>query len=535
MRHKQAPSVFDPSPRNLLAALGMVAGTALSAVASLAVSSVVGAVSSGSDARVVAARLAFALVVSVVAALAAFLLGSWLPMARAMDAEVAASVRSVDQIAHMSQRAFARHDTGHHLNLVTSASFGFGDARVAMSVNTLGGALSVLAVVSCAALVSPWLAVLFVLLAPIYLLLVDVPSERAHEAQKDMLAHREAWLDEGRSLVENKRSIAAARAGVFFESRFSHASEDYLARSLCLGYWTGMANNLPAAASGVFQVVAVMVTGLLVGAARPDALVAAYLLASLLQGPLAQLCLLRSAVRSNRVNVELVRGLASEAAEPSGFEGLLAARGPLARLDGTLYATPDRAPGHLLFHVRDLVIPKGSLVVVKGENGSGKSMLLDFLAAFSDPDDLDGTARLDESLRHAAYLTYPVPLVTGTFEDNLLGHAADPEMIELLGMEDLVGKEIDASAVNLSFGERQKLGLLRVLSMGSDVLLLDEPLTNLDRETSERLCAHLACLKREKTVVAVMHSADLDAAADLVLTIRDHELTRERGGHHVPA
>ena len=60
------------------------------------------------------------------------------------------------------------------------------------------------------------------------------------------------------------------------------------------------------------------------------------------------------------------------------------------------------------------------------------------------------------------------------------------------------------------------------------MVLLDEPLTNLDAEARGRLCAYLAGLRGQRTVVAIMHSGDLDAAADRIYEIRDGDISRAK-------
>ena len=152
--------------------------------------------------------------------------------------------------------------------------------------------------------------------------------------------------------------------------------------------------------------------------------------------------------------------------------------------------------------------------------------MLDLVRGLSDPADLDGAAALSSDALRAAYLTYPVPVVPGTLGDNLLGAAADPEVARLLDLGDLPERAITDQPLNLSLGERQKLGLLRALSRPEPAVLLDEPLANLDVATSSRLCAYLAGLRGRRTVVAVMHSGDLDAAADRIYEIRAGSLAR---------
>ena len=253
----------------------------------------------------------------------------------------------------------------------------------------------------------------------------------------------------------------------------------------------------------------------------------AYSLAQLVQAPITAIVQRAAQVRGNLPHVERLREVAAAAAEPSGFEALAAAeKDPVAHVDGVLWATPERGEGGKRLFAGELEVRPGELVVIKGANGTGKSRLLDFLRGLSDPADLDGGAVLAPGALDAAYLTYPVPVVSGTLEDNLLGAAADPEVAEMLDLGDLPGRAITDQPLNLSLGERQKLGLLRALSRPEPVVLLDEPLTNLDAEVRARLCAYLGGLRGRRTVVAIMHSGELDAAADRIYEIRDGRLAR---------
>ena len=105
----------------------------------------------------------------------------------------------------------------------------------------------------------------------------------------------------------------------------------------------------------------------------------------------------------------------------------------------------------------------------------------------------------------------------------MFGKKMDKEVMEMLGI-DYEDKIIDESGSNLSFGEQQKLGLLRVLSSDAETVVLDEPLTNLDRKTIESLTNYIVKKKNERSFIAIMHSTELDEAADIIIEIKDEKL-----------
>ncbi len=86
-------------------------------------------------------------------------------------------------------------------------------------------------------------------------------------------------------------------------------------------------------------------------------------------------------------------------------------------------------------------------------------------------------------------------------------------------------KTIHESGGNLSYGEQQKLALLRVLSADADVIVLDEPFTNLDHESIDRLSNYISSLKNKKSIIAIMHSPELDQAADIILKIDNEKIS----------
>jgi len=173
----------------------------------------------------------------------------------------------------------------------------------------------------------------------------------------------------------------------------------------------------------------------------------------------------------------------------------------------------------VLRHV-DLDIPAGSFVALMGANGAGKTTLLRLVAGLATPTTgavtLAGVdlRKAGPGLRRMLGFVSHDGLLYGdlTGRQNLMFHArlfgvADPEarIEELADVLDL-RRVLDRPAGVLSRGNKQRLTLARALMHGPDVLLLDEPFTGLDEESSARLVQLLTALHAEgRTIIMTVH------------------------------
>ncbi len=134
-------------------------------------------------------------------------------------------------------------------------------------------------------------------------------------------------------------------------------------------------------------------------------------------------------------------------------------------------------------------LPAGECLALRGPSGSGKSLLL---RAIADLDPNDGRMRLDGEDRetlpapHWRRLVAYLPAEPGWWADTVGEHYPDwsaaVPLVRALGLpEDCHSWPI----TRLSTGERQRLGLVRLLLMEPRVLLLDEPTSGLDAEATE--------------------------------------------------
>jgi zinc/manganese transport system ATP-binding protein len=180
----------------------------------------------------------------------------------------------------------------------------------------------------------------------------------------------------------------------------------------------------------------------------------------------------------------------------------------------------------------DLDLLPASLTVVAGPNGAGKSTLLEVVA---------GTRPLSRGTRVSSCVTAFVPQRTSvsdrlpvTVRDVVTvgtwGRSTSPRhrggagretvdtALDRLGIADLAAESFSS----LSGGQRQRTLLAQGLVGGADLLLLDEPTTGLDRESSGRIRDIMqAEAHRGVAVVCVSHDPAVLAVAGRVIRLDD--------------
>jgi manganese/zinc/iron transport system ATP- binding protein len=177
-----------------------------------------------------------------------------------------------------------------------------------------------------------------------------------------------------------------------------------------------------------------------------------------------------------------------------------------------------------------LDIPSGRLVGVIGPNGSGKSTLL--RAVLGLVPRRQGTVVLDGApldRRRVAYVpqrelvdwSFPIsaaqvvmmgryPRIGPVARAGSVDREAVREGLARVGMSELADRQIGA----LSGGQQQRVFLARALVQGADVLLLDEPMTGVDRATELAITSLMQEL-RDAGATVIYATHDLEAAADV--------------------
>ncbi len=187
-----------------------------------------------------------------------------------------------------------------------------------------------------------------------------------------------------------------------------------------------------------------------------------------------------------------------------------------------------------------LTIDSGRLYTLAGANGAGKSTLLGILAFLTPPttgeilyagERIDWKSDIVRGLRRKVTLLHQSPyLFGGTVFRNVAyglsarGIAGEDALRAVDRALETVGLEgfRDRDARELSGGEAQRVAMARALAPAPEVLLLDEPLANIDRETAGVLEAVIASLpSRGTTVVMTTHAPDPPAGRNVGSIVLD--------------
>ena len=174
--------------------------------------------------------------------------------------------------------------------------------------------------------------------------------------------------------------------------------------------------------------------------------------------------------------------------------------------------------------IPEFILHKGDKISIMGESGQGKTTVMNILAGLYPLENgklLIDNKEINDSRLDLVFVSQEVDLFDLSIRDNLcLGKdISDDKILELLeeagligwykelpdGLETMVGER----GIKLSAGQKQRLNLIRGILIDKDLYFFDEPTSNLDALSEEKITNMIEKYLKNKTYVIVTHRPKL--------------------------
>lgn len=201
-----------------------------------------------------------------------------------------------------------------------------------------------------------------------------------------------------------------------------------------------------------------------------------------------------------------------------------------------------------LFEYFNLSIEPGSIVIIQGDNGTGKTTLLKLLAGVISPtrgqvlvDDID-LRQLKPSFwsKQICYLPQELCFISGSILDNVASHVpklsgeALSDLIVMSGLRPFLDKTKEGIATKmtdnghaLALGVRRRIAIARAMANQGQIILFDEPTDALDMPGQATVYALLNKKKLEgATIFIATHDPNIIKAANYVINLNEKPMPK---------
>ena len=183
--------------------------------------------------------------------------------------------------------------------------------------------------------------------------------------------------------------------------------------------------------------------------------------------------------------------------------------------------------GNRIFSGIEFNVEKSRILGVVGNNGSGKTTLLKIVAGIINSD--TGSINFKEKIKldflgheNMLYQNFSISENINFFSEISgfkISSELQDEIEKALGLQNILGKKIS----DLSYGQRKKASMLRSIISNPDLLVLDEPFSNLDSESTDSFISILKKLKKSgKSIIISSNRKDIVGSVSDNLLNMDH-------------
>ena len=192
--------------------------------------------------------------------------------------------------------------------------------------------------------------------------------------------------------------------------------------------------------------------------------------------------------------------------------------------------------------IPEFYLEKGDKISIMGESGQGKTTIMNILAGLYPLNNgrlLIDNKEIKDVRLDLVFVSQEVDLFDLSVRDNLCLGKKIPEekIIQLLdeaglmnwykelpnGLETMVGEK----GIKLSAGQKQRLNLIRGILIDKELYFFDEPTSNLDILSEEKITNMIEKYLKDKTYVIVTHRQKLKSLCNKHYIFENHEMREE--------
>lgn len=468
-------------------------------------------------------------------------------------------------IQTLSASYFAKASTG---DLMAHATNDIGNIRMASGMGLV--ALTDAVVLGGAAVgfmlyIDPQLTLFALIPMPFVTIFTKIFSRRMH---RNYMRVQGAFADLTEAVREGVAGIRIVKAFNMEERerrKVADLSEAYVERNMRLVRITGALFPMMVLFTNISLAAVLWFGGGLTIENRitPGDLVAFISYLSLLTWPMMALGWVTNLIQRGRASLDRIGRILAEEPEILDAPDALAVREPVGKLTfqnvSFSYDRQKEGATETLSGI-DLTVPAGTILGMAGPPGSGKTTLLNMVQRFYVPTAgnilLDGVPlsklKLAELRSQIAFVPQEPYLFSGSIRDNiLLGNEGREDLLSIAlqraaleetvanlpdGLDTVVGEK----GVILSGGQKQRVAIARALVQERKILVLDDPISQVDMETGAKVIGTLRQMAQGRTVIIASHRFSALDWADRIVVLDagkitesgNHEQLMERGGYY---
>lgn len=462
-------------------------------------------------------------------------------------------------VQRLSASDFSRLKTGDIMSRatqdVTQVRMAVGMGMVALTDTIILG----ISAVGFMLYIHPWLTVLALIPMPFTALTTRFFGRTMHRRAQESQAAFSTLTETVRERLAGIRIVQAYQMEAASSASVSNDSNRYVDRQLALVRVTRSFFPLMILLSNISMAVVLYFGGrqTLFKTITPGDFVAFISYLGLLAWPMMALGWLTNLVQRGKASLGRIHDILkiTPAIDPAAGRAVATGDSPEIRIESLRFAYPSarQDPGWALEGVSG-VFPFGKFVGIAGPPGSGKSTFLKLLPRIYDPSQgairLDGTDireyKLEQLRRLFAFVPQEPFLFSGTLRENILSAvnpleqtvsqrlreaAAKAHLLATVegfpaGFETVVGER----GVMLSGGQKQRVALSRALASTAPILLLDDPVSQVDVETGKGIVTGIRSFAGRRTIFMTSHRLSAIRHADEILVF-DQGRIAARGTH----